>query len=67
MRNGDYSMSQFQTFIHNVVTEARQFDQLTIEQLDEIIRKHDQKKLDQDNFCMAIEEIEGILRNRLLT
>lgn len=60
-------MSQFQTFIHNVVTEARQFDQLTIDQLDEIIRKHDQKKLDQDNFCMAIEEIEGILRNLLLT
>jgi len=56
----------FQTLVHNVVHEARSMLPISRTQLDDLIRKYDMNDMDQDSFIMAIEEIDGILRNKML-
>jgi phosphopantothenate synthetase len=56
----------FQTLVHNVVHEARGLAPISRTQLDDLIRKYDNNDMDQDSFIMAIEEIDGILRNKML-
>ena len=56
----------FQTLVHNVVHEARSTLPISRIQLDDLIRKYDMNDMDQDSFIMAIEEIDGILRNKML-
>jgi hypothetical protein len=61
----------FEALVHNVVHEARQIEslsreRLTRDQLDQLIRKHDNNDMDQDSFIMACQEIEGILRKHII-
>ena len=56
----------FESLVHNVVHEARGLAPISRIQLDELIRKYDMNDMDQDNFIMACEEIDGILRNKML-
>ena len=56
----------FESLVHNVVHEARELAPLSRQQLDDLIRKYDNNDMDQDNFIMACQEIDGILRNKML-
>ena len=62
----DTDMKAFESLVHNVVHEARQVAPLSREQLDQLIRKYDNNDMDQDSFIMACQEIDGILRNRII-